>query len=240
MTPLYEGKAKRLYATDHPQELLMEFKDSATAFNGAKKAEFENKGRFNKALTTLLYRALEARGVPTHFVREEGDISLIVKKVEIIPIELVVRNITAGSLAKRLGRAEGDKLSQPLIELYYKDDELGDPIINDEHVRELALATPAELARLKEFGLRVNELLTGIFAGAGLTLIDFKLEFGRLAADPSIIVLADEISPDTCRLWDAQTGEKMDKDRFRRDLGGVMESYAEVLRRLEKELGPAR
>jgi len=238
MTPLYEGKAKRLFATDHPDELLMEFKDSATAFNGAKKAEFENKGRFNKALTVLLYRALEKRGVPTHFVREAGEVAVIVKKVGIIPIELVVRNVVAGSLAKRLGRPEGGRLAQPLVELYYKDDALGDPMINDEHVRELALATPAELARLKEFGLKVNELLTGIFAGAGLTLVDFKLEFGRLAADPSALVLADEISPDTCRLWDAQTGEKMDKDRFRRDLGGVMESYAEVLRRLEKELAP--
>jgi phosphoribosylaminoimidazole-succinocarboxamide synthase len=236
MTPLYEGKAKRLFATDHPNELLMEFKDSATAFNGAKKAEFENKGRFNKALTVLLYRALEARGVPTHFVREAGDVALIVKKVEIIPIELVVRNVIAGSLAKRLGRAEGVRLSQPLIELYYKDDGLGDPMINDEHVRELALATPEEVVRLKAFGLRVNDLLTEIFSGAGLMLVDFKLEFGRLASDPATIVLADEISPDTCRLWDAQTGEKMDKDRFRRDLGGVMESYAEVLRRLEKEL----
>lgn len=238
MTPLYEGKAKRLFATDHPDELLMEFKDSATAFNGAKKAEFENKGRFNKALTVLIYRALEARGVPTHFVRDAGDIAIIVKKVGIIPIELVVRNVVAGSLAKRLGRPEGGKLRQPLVELYYKDDALGDPMINDEHVRELGLASPGELERLKQFGLRVNDLLGDLFAGAGLTLVDFKLEFGRLAADPSTVVLADEISPDTCRLWDAQTGERMDKDRFRRDLGGVMESYAEVLRRLEKELAP--
>ncbi|MFN0128820.1 MAG: phosphoribosylaminoimidazolesuccinocarboxamide synthase [Verrucomicrobiales bacterium] len=238
MTPLYEGKAKRLFPTDHPDELLMEFKDSATAFNGAKKAEFENKGRFNKALTVLLYRALESRGVPTHFLREAGDIAIIVKRVTIIPIELVVRNVVAGSLAKRLGRPEGERLRQPLVELYYKDDALGDPMINDEHVRELALATDDELARLKQFGLRINDRLTSIFAGAGLTLVDFKLEFGRLANDPSSIVLADEISPDTCRLWDAQTGEKMDKDRFRRDLGGVMESYAEVLRRLEMELAP--
>lgn len=240
MTPLYEGKAKRLFTTDHPHELLMEFKDSATAFNGAKKAEFENKGRFNKALTVLLYRALESRGVPTHYVREAGDIALIVKKVSIIPIELVVRNSVAGSLAKRLGRPEGTPLHQPIVELYYKDDALGDPMINDEHVRELGLATPEELDRLKAFGHRVNELLLEIFAGAGLKLVDFKLEFGRLATDPSCLVLADEISPDTCRLWDAKTGEKMDKDRFRRDLGGVMESYAEVLRRLEAELAPPR
>lgn len=240
MTPLYEGKAKRLFATDQPDELLMEFKDSATAFNGAKKAEFENKGRFNKALTVLIYRALESRGVPTHFVRDSGEIAIVVKKVTIIPIELVVRNIIAGSLAKRLGRAEGEALKQPLVELYYKDDALGDPMINDEHVRELGVASAEELARLKQFGLKVNELLGSIFAGAGLTLVDFKLEFGRLANDPSTLVLADEISPDTCRLWDAKTGEKMDKDRFRRDLGGVMESYAEVLRRLEKELAASR
>jgi len=200
MIPLYEGKAKRLFATEHPEELLMEFKDSATAFNGAKKAEFENKGRFNKALTVLLYRALEARGVPTHFVREAGDVTIIVKKVGIIPIELVVRNVIAGSLAKRLGRAEGERLQQPLVELYYKDDALGDPMINDEHVRELGLASADEVARLKEFGLQVNALLLEIFAGAGLTLGDFKLEFGRLASDPGTIVLADEISPDSRRL----------------------------------------
>jgi phosphoribosylaminoimidazole-succinocarboxamide synthase len=236
MTPLYEGKAKRLFSTDQPDELLMEFKDSATAFNGAKKAEFENKGRFNKALTTLLYKTLEARGVPTHYLRDAGEIAIVVKKVTIIPIELVVRNIVAGSLAKRLGRQEGEPLRQPLIELYFKDDALGDPMINEDHVRELNLATPQELLRLKEFGLKINELLTDIFAGAGLTLVDFKLEFGRLAADPATLVLADEISPDTCRLWDARTGEKMDKDRFRRDLGSVMESYAEVLRRLENQL----
>ncbi len=235
MSLLYEGKAKKLFTTDHPQELLMEFKNSATAFNGVKKAEFENKGRFNKALTLLLYRALEARGVPTHFVRDAGEISLVVKKVSIIPIELVVRNIIAGSLAKRTGLPEGQKLRQPIVELYYKDDALGDPIINEDHVRELQIATPDEVAQLKSAGLRVNELLQDVFAKAGLTLVDFKLEFGRLDADPSTLVLADEISPDTCRLWDAKTGEKMDKDRFRQDLGNVMESYAEVLRRLEAE-----
>jgi phosphoribosylaminoimidazole-succinocarboxamide synthase len=240
VTLVYEGKAKRLFTTPQPDELLMEFKNSATAFNGVKKAEFENKGRFNTALTLLLYRALEARGVPTHFVRQAGDTAIIVKKVEIIPIELVVRNIIAGSLAKRLGRPEGQKLKAPIVELYYKDDALGDPMINDEHVRELDLATPAELAQLKAAGLRIDELLTAVFAKAGLTLVDFKLEFGRLGTDPRTIVLADEISPDTCRLWDAQTGEKMDKDRFRQDLGKVMESYAEVLRRVEAELASPR
>jgi phosphoribosylaminoimidazole-succinocarboxamide synthase len=237
VTLVYEGKAKKLFTTGRPDELLMEFKDSATAFNGAKKAEFENKGRFNTALTLLLYRALEARGVPTHFVREEGDTSMIVKKVRIIPIELVVRNVVAGSLANRLGRPEGAPLGAPVVELYYKDDALGDPMINDDHVRELGLATPAELAHLKTTGLRVGELLGEVFGKAGLTLVDFKLEFGRLDSNPSTIVLADEISPDTCRLWDARTGEKMDKDRFRRDLGGVMEHYAEVLRRTRAALG---
>lgn len=233
MTLLYEGKAKRLFSTDHPDELLMEFKDSATAFNGEKKAEFTNKGRLNKELTLRLYRALEAQGVATHLVRDAGEISLIVKPVEIIPIELVVRNVIAGSLAKRLGRPEGTPLRTPIVELYYKDDALGDPIINDDHVQELELATPEELAQLKAAGLRVNGLLREVFGQAGLTLVDFKLEFGRLKTEGKQVVLADEISPDTCRLWDAKTGEKMDKDRFRRDLGGVMESYAEVLRRLE-------
>jgi phosphoribosylaminoimidazole-succinocarboxamide synthase len=237
VTLVYEGKAKRLFTTGRPDELLMEFKNSATAFNGAKKAEFENKGRFNTALTLLLYKALEARGVPTHFVRAEGETSMIVKKVRIIPIELVVRIVVAGSLAKRLGRPEGERLGAPVDELYYKDDALGDPMINDDHVRELGLATPDELAHLKTTGLRVGTLLTEVFGKAGLTLVDFKLEFGRLDSDPATIVLADEISPDTCRLWDSKTGEKMDKDRFRRDLGGVMEHYAEVLRRIEATLG---
>lgn len=233
MTLLYEGKAKRLYSTDNPNELLMEFKDSATAFNGEKKAEFTDKGRLNKTLTLKLYRVLEAQGVPTHLVRDAGETTLIVKPVDIIPIELVVRNVIAGSLAKRLGKPEGTPLKSPVVELYYKDDSLGDPIINDDHVRELGLATPEELARLKASGLRVNGLLREVFTQAGLTLVDFKLEFGRLRTDPKQIVLADEISPDTCRLWDAKTGEKMDKDRFRRDLGGLIESYAEVVRRLE-------
>jgi phosphoribosylaminoimidazole-succinocarboxamide synthase len=234
MTLLYEGKAKRLFATDHPQELLMEYKNSATAFNGVKKAEFDGKGRMNKALTVALYEKLEAAGVPTHFLRDAGEIQLIVKKVEIVPIELVVRNIVAGSLQKRTGLPEGQACRAPIVECYYKDDALGDPLINDEHIRELGLATPEELVRLKEMGLKINQLLSGWFANAGLTLVDFKLEFGRLATDPSQIVLADEISPDTCRLWDAATGEKLDKDRFRFDLGDPMEGYARIL---EKVLG---
>jgi phosphoribosylaminoimidazole-succinocarboxamide synthase len=233
MELLYEGKAKRLYRTAVADELRMEFKDSATAFNGQKKAEFENKGKFNKALTLKLYHALEQRGVHTHLVRDDGDVSLIVRPVEIVPLEVVVRNVIAGSLQKRTGRPEGTALQQPIVEWYYKDDALGDPIVTEEHIRELALATPDELQRMKAAGLEVNRLLTEIFAAAGLRLIDFKLEFGRLLPDKSEIVLADEISPDTCRLWDAVTGEKMDKDRFRQDLGGVMEKYAEVLRRVE-------
>ncbi len=235
MTLLYEGKAKKLFTTDAPNELLMEFKNSATAFNGVKKAEFEGKGRMNKALTLHLYRQLEGRGVATHFVRDAGEISLIVKKVTIVPIELVVRNVIAGSLQKRTGLAEGTELKQPIVEFYYKDDALGDPLINDDHVRELGLATPEELTTLRAYGLKVNELLKEFFAAGGLRLVDFKLEFGRLADGSGRIVLADEISPDTCRLWDAKTGEKLDKDRFRFDLGDPMAGYAEILKRLKVE-----
>jgi phosphoribosylaminoimidazole-succinocarboxamide synthase len=235
MTLLYEGKAKRLFATGVADELLMEFKNSATAFNAAKTAEFANKGRLNKALTLHLYRLLESRGVPTHMVRDAGDIALIVRPVTIIKIELVVRNVVAGSLQKRLGLPEGHVLDAPLIELYYKDDALGDPLINDDHVRELGLATPAELEHMRRLALDINRVLGQFFAGAGLRLVDFKIELGRLKSDPRQIVLADEISPDTCRLWDAKTGEKLDKDRFRFDLGDLVTGYSEVLKRVEAE-----
>ncbi|MGI8602468.1 MAG: phosphoribosylaminoimidazolesuccinocarboxamide synthase [Verrucomicrobiales bacterium] len=236
MTLVYEGKAKKLFAMESPDELLMEFKDSATAFNAAKKAEFAEKGRLNKALTLHLYRLLESNAVATHFVRDAGDISIVVKRVEIIPIELVVRNVIAGSLQKRTGLPEGQQLKQPIIELYYKDDALGDPMINDDHVRELGLATPGELTTLRSFGLRINDVLREFFGKAGLNLVDFKIEMGRLGSDRSRIVLADEISPDTCRLWDATTGEKLDKDRFRFDLGDLVTGYTEVLKRVESQL----
>ena len=233
MKLLYEGKAKRLYETEQPDELLMEFKDDATAFNGEKKAQFENKGRMNQALSLLLMQLLEKEGVPTHFVRQIDDIHMVVKNVEIIKVEVVVRNVAAGSLCKRTWFQEGEPLKAPIVEYFLKDDALGDPMIADDHIREMALATPEELAFLKAEALRINAILKPFFQKAGLNLIDFKLEFGRLSSDPKTIILADEITPDTCRLWDAATGEKMDKDRFRRDLGNVMESYAEVLKRAE-------
>lgn len=237
MTPIYEGKAKRLYETDDPNVLRMEFKDEATAFNAQKKAVFADKGRLNKAVTLALYRMLEQQGVRTHFVADQDAVNLLVRRVEIIQIELVVRNYVTGSLQKRTGLPEGQQLRQPIVETYYKDDALGDPIITDEHIRELGLATSDELDIMRRSGLEVNRIMTAFFEKAGMRLVDFKLEFGRLLPERTEIVLADEISPDTCRLWDLQTGEKMDKDRFRQDLGQVMEKYAEVLSRVEHAIG---
>lgn len=236
MQPIYEGKAKKLFETEDANELLMEFKDDATAFNGEKHAKFENKGRLNKALTVLLYQLLEKENVSTHFVADKDETHIIVKRVEIILLEVVVRNHVAGSLQKRTGLPEGHRMRQPILEFYYKSDKLGDPMITDEHIRELNLATPDELMKIKRMALRVNQVLTKFFAQAGIQLVDFKIEFGRLYPDKNNIVLADEISPDTCRLWDAETGKKLDKDRFRADLGEVMESYAEVLKRAENAI----
>lgn len=232
MTPLYEGKAKRLWPTEDPNTLRMEFKNDATAFNGEKKASFENKGRLNNEISTLIYCFLENAGVPTHFVRQIDATNVEVKKVTILMVEVIVRNFSAGSYCKRTGIEEGRKFSAPIIEFSYKSDELGDPLINDDYIREMGLATPEDLAHLRKSALQVNSILIDFFAKCGLKLVDFKLEFGRLVADPSVIVLADEISPDGCRLWDLKTGEKMDKDRFRRDLGNVMEAYEDVLSRL--------
>ncbi len=236
MTPLYEGKAKRLWATDRPDTLRMEFKNDATAFNGEKKASFENKGRLNNAISTLLYLYLEKEGIPTHFVRQIDETNVEVKKVEILMVEVIVRNFSAGSFCKRTGMEEGHAFSRPVIEFSYKSDALGDPLINDDYIREMGLATPEDLVHLRESALRVNRILGEFFAKCGLRLVDFKLEFGRLVSDPSTIVLADEISPDGCRLWDLKTGDKMDKDRFRRDLGNVMEAYEEVLKRLREQV----
>ncbi len=236
MQPIYEGKAKRLWTTDDPSMLRMEFKNDATAFNGEKKASFENKGRLNNAISTLIYQYLEKTGIPTHFVRQIDETNVEVKKVEILMVEVIVRNVSAGSFCKRTGMEEGIAFSQPVIEFSYKSDALGDPLINDDYIREMKLATPQDMAFLRESALKVNTILSGFFAEVGLKLVDFKLEFGRLACDPSRIVLADEISPDGCRLWDLKTGEKMDKDRFRRDLGNVMEAYEEVLKRLKARL----
>lgn len=229
MEPIYEGKAKRLFTTDNPDELLMEFKDDATAFNGEKHAQFANKGQMNHEISKHLYKLLEQKGVPTHHVRDVDEIRVIVKRVEIVPIEMVIRNVVAGSLSKRTGLDEGHVLERPIVETYYKDDDLGDPIITTEHIDLLKLCTPTELAEMERLSLQVNDVLLEVFASAGIRLIDFKLEFGR---NGDQILLADEISPDTCRLWDAETNEKLDKDRFRRDLGGVMEAYANVLERI--------
>lgn len=233
--PLYEGKAKRLYTTDDPNVLRMEYKDDATAFNALKHAKFENKGRMNKAITLLIYKMLEDKGVPTHLVGDVDDINLLVKKVTILPVEVIVRNIAAGSFSKRMGVEEGTSFKLPIVEFSYKDDALGDPFINDDYAREMGAATPEECQFLREKALVVNEVLIDFFKQVGLKLVDFKIEFGRLAEDPSQIILADEITPDTCRLWDIETGAKMDKDRFRQDLGDVMEAYSEVLSRLQKK-----
>jgi phosphoribosylaminoimidazole-succinocarboxamide synthase len=237
MDPIYEGKAKRLFETENPNELLMEFKDDATAFNGEKHAKFENKGALNKRLSVLLYQFLEREGVSTHFVEDRGERSMLVKRTEIILLEVVVRNAVAGSLRKRTGLPEGQRLRQPIIEFYYKSDKLGDPMVTEEHIRELNLASGDELTKIKRQALRINQILARFWEGAGIQLVDFKLEFGRLYPEKKNLVLADEISPDTCRLWDVESGEKLDKDRFRADLGDLMEGYQKVLHRAEDALG---
>lgn len=239
MEPLYEGKAKRLWATENPDVLRMEFKNDATAFNGEKKAQFESKGRLNNAISNLIYAMLEKEGVPTHFVRQVDETNVEVKRVEILMVEVIVRNYSAGSFCKRTGWEEGREFAQPIVEFSIKSDELGDPLVNDDYIRELGLATAEELAFLRDAALKVNRIMTDFFAKCGLKLVDFKLEFGRPSEDPEKIVLADEISPDGCRLWDLETGEKMDKDRFRRDLGNVMGAYEEVLERVKAATGKA-
>ena len=230
MQQIYEGKAKRIFTTENPDELLMEFKDDATAFNGKKLAQFAEKGRLNLDLSCLLFEKLAEIGVPTHHIRRVDDTRLLVKRVEIIPIEFVIRNVVAGSLAERTGLDEGTTLEKPVVEYFYKSDELNDPMFNREHVLALNLATEEELADMHRLGGKVNDFLIAYFGQAGVRLIDFKLEFGRLA--DGTVVLADEISPDNCRLWDSETGERLDKDRFRRDLGDLVEGYKELLSRL--------
>lgn len=233
MEPIYEGKAKRLYTTEDPNVLRMEYKDEATAFNAEKKANFENKGRLNTAITLAMYRMLEAKGVETHLLGSIDETNLLVKNVDILMVEVIVRNIAAGSFCKRVGVEEGTEFKKPIVEFSYKSDELGDPLINDDYAREMGLATPEECAELKSKALIINDVMIEFFQLAGLKLVDFKIEFGRTKDAEAKIVLADEVSPDTCRLWDLETGMKMDKDRFRQDLGGVMEAYAEVLKRVE-------
>lgn len=231
---LYEGKAKKVFKTDDPQVYLVQYKDDATAFNGAKKGSIAHKGVMNNKISSLLFQALQKEGINNHFIQQISATEMLVKVVTIVPLEVVVRNVAAGSLAKRLGLEEGTPLKSPVIELCYKNDELGDPMVNHYHIQAIDLASEAEVAQIEAEALKINKLLIDIFAKCQLELIDFKLEFGR-EADGSII-LADEISPDTCRLWDAATHEKMDKDRFRRDLGKVEEAYQEVLQRLENVL----
>lgn len=227
---LYEGKAKRVYQTNDDQLVWLEYKDSATAFNGEKKAQITGKGRLNNEITSLIFLKLKEAGMASHFVEKLSETEQLVKKVSIIPLETVVRNFAAGSFSKRLGIEEGRPLSKPIVEFYYKDDELGDPLLTEDHIEELKLATKEEIAILKEKALEVDALLTKLFQDIDIRLIDFKLEFGKDAEGE--IVLADEISPDTCRLWDQQTNEKLDKDVFRRDLGNLTDAYETILTRL--------
>ena len=227
---LYEGKAKKVYATEDPALLVVAYKDDATAFNGKKKGTIAGKGVVNNRMSNFLMERLEEAGVPTHLVRELSERETLVKKVDIIPLEVVVRNVSAGSFSRRYGVEEGLVFAAPTVEFSYKNDALDDPLIPECHILALALALEDELEVIRGLALRVNAFLRAFWAERGVTLVDFKLEFGRLP--DGRIVLADEISPDTCRLWDSSTGEKLDKDRFRRDLGGVEEAYAEIARRL--------
>ena len=227
---LYEGKAKRLYATEDINILFVAYKDSATAFNGEKKAEIDGKGLLNNRITSLIFGKLKEAGIASHFVKQISDTEQLVRKVDIIPIEVVVRNIAAGSLAKRLGFEEGTPLKRPIVEFYYKDDNLGDPMITTEHIEILGIAKEDEVQQLYTKALQVNAVLKPMFAEVGVELIDFKLEFGRTSDGE--VLLADEISPDTCRLWDAQTKRKLDKDVFRRDLGSITEVYEIILEKL--------
>lgn len=231
---LYEGKAKKVYETQDPGLLIVSYKDDATAFNGQKKGTIQGKGAINNQMSNLLMAALERQGVPTHLVRELNARETLVKRASIVPLEVIVRNLAAGSFSARYGVEEGRAFDEPVLEFSYKNDELGDPLLNDDHALALKLATREELALIRAYALKINQLLQKIWADRGVILVDFKVEFGRLA--DGTIVLADEISPDTCRLWDAQTREKLDKDRFRRDLGGVEEAYRQVMERLSSSL----
>lgn len=227
---LYEGKAKKVFETENDDLLIVAYKDDATAFNGLKKGTITGKGEINNQVTNFLMAELEKEGVPTHFVKEISSRETVVKRVKIIPLEVIVRNIAAGSLSKRLGLEEGTVLSTPVLEFCYKDDALGDPMVNDYHIMALNIATREELDVIAGYALKVNEFLKKRFDGISITLVDFKIEFGK--TNDGKIVLADEISPDTCRFWDKATGSKLDKDRFRRDLGNVEEAYVEIRKRL--------
>ncbi|OKL36125.1 phosphoribosylaminoimidazolesuccinocarboxamide synthase [Domibacillus mangrovi] len=227
---LYEGKAKRIFATDQEDVVWIEYKNSATAFNGEKKAEIDGKGRLNNLITGLLFQKLAEKGIESHFVEQISENEQLVKHVKIIPLEVVVRNIAAGSIAKRLGFEEGTAFKEPIVEFYYKNDELGDPLLTEDHVKILDIATPEELQLLKKEALRINDVLVPLFGDMDIELIDFKIELGK--DKNGHILLADEISPDTCRLWEKGTNRKLDKDLFRRDLGGLTEAYTEIYNRL--------
>ncbi|MDD3947319.1 MAG: phosphoribosylaminoimidazolesuccinocarboxamide synthase [Clostridia bacterium] len=231
---LYEGKAKKVFATTDPDVVMVQYKDDATAFNGLKKGQIAGKGIVNNRCSNMLFRMLETKGIPTHYIEEISPTETFVKKVQIVLLEVIVRNVAAGSLSKRLGIPEGTVLPQVVLEFSYKDDALGDPMINDYHALAMGLATPEEIAKIKEMAFKVNGILIDFFKKLNIDLIDFKLEFGRYKGD---IILADEISPDTCRFWDSTTKEKLDKDRFRRDMGGVENAYQEVMSRLSDKLG---
>ena len=226
---LYEGKAKKVFKTENDKRYIVEYKDDATAFNGEKKGTIVGKGIINNKMSALLFKLLEEKGIPTHFEGLINDREMIVKAVEILPLEVIARNVAAGSLAKRLGLEEGVKLKSTVLEFCYKDDELGDPMINEYHIKAMELATEGQVNIIKEYALVINEILIDYFKEKNMKLIDFKLEFGIYEGQ---VILADEISPDTCRLWDSETNKKLDKDRFRRDLGEVEEVYEEVLKRL--------
>jgi phosphoribosylaminoimidazole-succinocarboxamide synthase len=227
---LYEGKAKCIYATDQEMVVRVEYKDSATAFNGEKKSEISGKGVLNNEISSLIFKLLKSRGINSHFIQRLSETEQLVQRVIIIPLEVVVRNVIAGSLSKRLGMEEGIGLKEPIVEFYFKNDELGDPLVNEDHILTLDIASLPELDILRTHALKINEELSKLFQRVGVRLVDFKLEFGKNS--DGLIILADEISPDTCRLWDAETNAKLDKDVFRRDLGDLTKGYQEILNRL--------
>ena len=229
---LYEGKAKKVYATDDPKLYIVEYKDDATAFNGVKRGTIAGKGVINNKMSNIMFRMLEEKGVPTHFVQELSDRETLVKAVKIVPLEIIIRNVAAGSFSKRYGVPEGRELLSPTLEFSLKDDALNDPLINDSHIIALGVATEKEIAEIRVMAFKVNDILKAYFLTIGVKLIDFKIEAGRCDGK---IILADEISPDTCRFWDAATNDKLDKDRFRRDLGGVEEAYQEIFKRINSK-----
>lgn len=226
---VYEGKAKKVFETENPELLIVSYKDDATAFNGLKKGTISGKGVINNQMSNMLMKLLESKGIPTHYVEELSERETVVKRVTIVPLEVIVRNIAAGSFSKRYGVEEGTLFDQPTVEFSYKNDDLGDPLLNDSHAIAIKAATQEEIDLIKDYALKVNEALKDFWKECGVTLVDFKLEFGKTS--DGTIILADEISPDTCRLWDSETGEKLDKDRFRRDMGGVEDAYTEVMKR---------